>query len=224
MSNEKKHNIMEDLSSMASSTMTTITNMKQDISNIVAEQLKAFMQKMDFVTKAEFDALKKVVKELAEERARPASRSFGDRKSAPRRPSSSGPRRPSEGRGGREERDYGANRRMSESRRDGEGRGNREDIDYSSSRRTSDSRRDAEGRREREDYEGRGDRRPAGRSFGRKSESSEGRRFGGRSSDDKRTSKSFGPKRSESSSRERDDRSTDRRPKLAVKTKKAASE
>ncbi len=59
-----KKDIFKDLSRFASSTFEAMSNMKNDIAHMINEQIKTSLKKMDFVTKAEFNALKKSVEEL----------------------------------------------------------------------------------------------------------------------------------------------------------------
>lgn len=69
----KSNKLLKDISAMASSTFSTMVNMKDEISRMIKEQIKSSLKKMDFVTKAEFNALKKIVLEMQESKKSPKS-------------------------------------------------------------------------------------------------------------------------------------------------------
>lgn len=60
----KRNKILKDLSHAASSTISNITHMTADASRAMKEYIKSTIKSMDFVTKAEFTALKKSVETL----------------------------------------------------------------------------------------------------------------------------------------------------------------
>jgi BMFP domain-containing protein YqiC len=59
-----KKDLFKEMSSFASSTVEVLKNMKNDVSEMINEQIKSSLKKMDFVTKAEFNVLKKNIEEL----------------------------------------------------------------------------------------------------------------------------------------------------------------
>lgn len=74
MTNDKK--ILDDISKLASSTFSTMVNMKNEISNIVRDHVKSTLKGMDFVTRSEFNALKKQVQHASVE----SKKQFGEDK------------------------------------------------------------------------------------------------------------------------------------------------
>lgn len=63
----KNKSIFDDISKMASSTFSTMVNLKNEISDMVRDQIKASLKGMDFVSKSDYEALKKVVNNLDKE-------------------------------------------------------------------------------------------------------------------------------------------------------------
>lgn len=63
----KNNKILNDLSKMASSTVATMVNIKNDLSTYVHNQVKASLKGMDFATRSEINALKKTIVELQSE-------------------------------------------------------------------------------------------------------------------------------------------------------------
>jgi BMFP domain-containing protein YqiC len=62
MTNDKK--FLDDVSKIATSTFASMVNMKNEFSNIVKEQIKSTLKGMDFVTRNEFNALKRLTSEI----------------------------------------------------------------------------------------------------------------------------------------------------------------
>jgi len=62
MANDKK--FFDDFSKLATSTFSSMVNMKNELSNIVKEQIKSALKSMDFVTRNEFNALKKMTSDM----------------------------------------------------------------------------------------------------------------------------------------------------------------
>jgi BMFP domain-containing protein YqiC len=63
----KNKNFLDDLNKLASSTFSTMVNIKNEISESVKEQIKSSLKGMDFVSKNDFEALKKTVAHLQDE-------------------------------------------------------------------------------------------------------------------------------------------------------------
>lgn len=63
----KNKSIFEDINKLASSTFTTMVNLKNEVSQMVKDQMKTSIKSMDFVSKSDFDALKKVVNNMDKE-------------------------------------------------------------------------------------------------------------------------------------------------------------
>ena len=62
MTNDKK--FLDDVSKIATSTFASMVNMKNEFSSIVKEQIKSTLKGMDFVTRNEFNALKRLTSEI----------------------------------------------------------------------------------------------------------------------------------------------------------------
>lgn len=71
---KKDNKFFDDLTKVADSTVATMINMKRDFSQFIKEQMQLGIQKMDLVTRAEFEVLRKVTldtrKELEQIKAR----------------------------------------------------------------------------------------------------------------------------------------------------------
>ncbi len=64
---KKNTTILNDLSKMASSTVATMVNIKNDLSTYVHNQVKTSIKAMDFATRAEVATLKKTIEALQKE-------------------------------------------------------------------------------------------------------------------------------------------------------------
>ena len=64
---KKNNTILNDLSKMASSTVATMVNIKNDLSTYVHNQVKTSIKAMDFATRAEVATLKKTIEALQKE-------------------------------------------------------------------------------------------------------------------------------------------------------------
>lgn len=64
----KKTSVLDDMGKMASSLFANLVNVKNEVRDMVAEQIKSSLKQLDFVHKKEFDALKKKVAMLEKER------------------------------------------------------------------------------------------------------------------------------------------------------------
>ncbi len=62
MTNDKK--FLDDFSKVASSTFASMVNMKNEFAQIIREQIKSTLKGMDFVTRNEFNALKRLTSEI----------------------------------------------------------------------------------------------------------------------------------------------------------------
>lgn len=74
MTKDKK--IFDDISKLANSTFATMVNMKNEVSNMVRDHVKSTLKSMDFVTRSEFNALKKQVLHVSGE----SNKQFGENK------------------------------------------------------------------------------------------------------------------------------------------------
>ncbi len=63
----KNNKIFDDISKMASSTVATMLNVKNDLATYITHQIKAAIKNMDFVSKSDFQALKKSVEAMGKE-------------------------------------------------------------------------------------------------------------------------------------------------------------
>lgn len=86
---KKNNTILNDLSKMASSTVATMVNIKNDLSTYVHNQVKTSIKAMDFATRAEVATLKKTIEalqiEVSKLSGKPASaKSNGKAKTAPK--------------------------------------------------------------------------------------------------------------------------------------------
>ena len=57
----KNNKFFDDLAKLASSSFSSLMSLKGEITNMVKDQMRTQLKSMDFVTRAEFNALKKVV-------------------------------------------------------------------------------------------------------------------------------------------------------------------
>lgn len=57
----KNNKILEDVSKLASSALATAVNVKNDLSHYIKNQVEVLVKKMNFVTRKEFNTIKKVV-------------------------------------------------------------------------------------------------------------------------------------------------------------------
>lgn len=60
----KNNKIFNDISKVASSTMATMVNIKNDLATYISHQIKSALKSMDFVSKNDFQALKKSVENM----------------------------------------------------------------------------------------------------------------------------------------------------------------
>lgn len=60
----KDNKILNDLCQVASSTVASVINIKNDLSTYATGQVKTMLKDMDFVSKKDFAALKKMVEKL----------------------------------------------------------------------------------------------------------------------------------------------------------------
>lgn len=67
---KKNNNILNDLSKMASSTVASMVNIKNDLSTYVHNQVKTSIKAMDFATRSEVATLKKTIEALQKEVAK----------------------------------------------------------------------------------------------------------------------------------------------------------
>lgn len=71
---KKDNKFFDDLSKVANSTFATMINVKRDFSQFINEQVEIVIQKMNLVTRTEFEVLRKVAldtrKELEQIKAR----------------------------------------------------------------------------------------------------------------------------------------------------------
>lgn len=63
----KNNKILHDLSKVASSTVATMVNIKNDLATYIKHQVKVALKNMDFVSKQDFQALKKSVEAINNE-------------------------------------------------------------------------------------------------------------------------------------------------------------
>lgn len=74
----KNNKILHDISKVASSTVATMVNIKNDLASYIKHQVKITLKSMDFVSKSDFQALKKSVEainsELHPHKAAPAKK------------------------------------------------------------------------------------------------------------------------------------------------------
>ncbi|MDF3048113.1 MAG: hypothetical protein K0R73_1231 [Candidatus Midichloriaceae bacterium] len=61
---KKDNNFLDDLSKVASSAVSTMMTIKQDLATYIKQQIKLALKSMDFVSKNDFRALKKSVEAL----------------------------------------------------------------------------------------------------------------------------------------------------------------
>jgi BMFP domain-containing protein YqiC len=64
---KKDNHFLDDLSKMASSAVSTMMTIKQDLATYIKQQIKLGLKNMDFVSKNDFKALKKSVEILQAE-------------------------------------------------------------------------------------------------------------------------------------------------------------
>ena len=60
---KKDNKILDDLAKLAGSTFTGAVNAKNEISEYIAQQIEKFIKKMNFVTREEFDVVKKLAQD-----------------------------------------------------------------------------------------------------------------------------------------------------------------
>ena len=60
---KKDNKIIDDLARLANSTFTGMVNVKNELSGYITQQTENLIKKMNFVTREEFDVVKKVVQE-----------------------------------------------------------------------------------------------------------------------------------------------------------------
>ncbi len=60
----KNNKILHDISKVASSTVATMVNIKNDLATYISHQIKAALKGMDVVSKTDFQALKKSVETI----------------------------------------------------------------------------------------------------------------------------------------------------------------
>ena len=63
----KSNKILHDISKVASSTVATMVNIKNDLASYIKHQVKITLKSMDFVSKSDFQALKKSVEAINSE-------------------------------------------------------------------------------------------------------------------------------------------------------------
>ncbi|MSO14499.1 accessory factor UbiK family protein [Rickettsiales endosymbiont of Trichoplax sp. H2] len=60
---KKDNKILDDLAKLAGSTFTGAVNVKNEISDYITTQIEIFIKKMNFVTKEEFEVVKKIAQD-----------------------------------------------------------------------------------------------------------------------------------------------------------------
>lgn len=60
---KKDNKILDDLAKLAGSTFTGAVNVKNEISEYITTQIEIFIKKMNFVTKEEFEVVKKLAQD-----------------------------------------------------------------------------------------------------------------------------------------------------------------
>lgn len=60
---KKDNKILDDLAKLAGSTLTGVVNMKNEISEYINHQIEKFIKNMNFVTREEFDVVKKLAQD-----------------------------------------------------------------------------------------------------------------------------------------------------------------
>ena len=60
-------NIFKDMSKIAGSAFSTASNIKNDVVDIVKHQVEVFVKKMNFITREEFNVVKKLIAKTSEE-------------------------------------------------------------------------------------------------------------------------------------------------------------
>lgn len=57
---EKDNKILQDISKLASSAFVTVVNAKNDLSQYIKYQIESFIKSMDFISREEFEVVKKL--------------------------------------------------------------------------------------------------------------------------------------------------------------------
>jgi hypothetical protein len=60
---KKDNKILDDLAKLAGSTFTSAVNVKNEIAEYITQQIEKLMKKMNFVTREEFDVVKKLAQD-----------------------------------------------------------------------------------------------------------------------------------------------------------------
>lgn len=60
---KKDNKILDDLAKLAGSTLTGAVNAKNEISEYITQQIEKLIKKMNFVTREEFDVVKKLAQD-----------------------------------------------------------------------------------------------------------------------------------------------------------------
>ena len=60
---KKDNKILDDLAKLAGSTFTGAVNVKNEIAEYITQQIEKFIKKMNFVTREEFDVVKKLAQD-----------------------------------------------------------------------------------------------------------------------------------------------------------------
>jgi BMFP domain-containing protein YqiC len=60
---KKDNKILDDLAKLAGSTFTGAVNVKNEISDYITTQIETFIKKMNFVTKEEFEVVRKLAQD-----------------------------------------------------------------------------------------------------------------------------------------------------------------
>ncbi|WP_236870631.1 accessory factor UbiK family protein [Candidatus Bandiella numerosa] len=60
---KKDNKILDDLAKLAGSTFTSAVNVKNEIAEYITQQIEKLIKKMNFVTREEFDVVKKLAQD-----------------------------------------------------------------------------------------------------------------------------------------------------------------
>ncbi len=60
---ERKNKILDDLTRLAGSTFSGIVNVKSELSSFIQNKIETFIKSMDFVTREEFEVVKKLAQD-----------------------------------------------------------------------------------------------------------------------------------------------------------------
>ena len=60
---KQNNRIIDDIARLASSTFTGAVNVKNELSEYITQQIEKLMKKMNFVTREEFDVIKKLTRD-----------------------------------------------------------------------------------------------------------------------------------------------------------------